>query len=241
MGVELLGYKIYKDTKESFIKYIDSVAQKIHIVSGNPEVLYNGLNNADLRNNFISDRSIIIPDGIGTIIACKIIKKPVREKIAGIEIMEAILELSIKKNKGVYFLGAKQEILEKCIENLKSRYSGLMISGYHHGYFDLNNCDDIIKDIAEKKPYALLVAMGSPKQELFITKYMDILPVNVFMGVGGSFDVFAGKVKRAPKWMINIGMEWLYRVAKEPWRIKRLTSIPKFLLKVIYSVYIIKK
>lgn len=92
-----------------------------------------------------------------------------------------------------------------------------------------------------KQPYVLFVAMGCPRQETFIAKYMNVLPCKVFMGVGGSFDVIAGKVNRAPKWMINIGLEWLYRVVKEPWRIKRLSSIPKFIFKVIINKYVTKK
>ena len=100
---------------------------------------------------------------------------------------------------------------------------------YKNGFFDLDDCGDIIEDIREKDPWAIFVAMGSPRQEKFIEEHNNELPCKIFMGVGGSFDVFAGNVKRAPKWMINMGLEWLYRVSKEPWRIKRLTSIPKFL------------
>ncbi|MPN46979.1 N-acetylglucosaminyldiphosphoundecaprenol N-acetyl-beta-D-mannosaminyltransferase [bioreactor metagenome] len=130
-------------------------------------------------------------------------------------------------------MGASQETIEQCVLNLKKKYPELNILGYHNGFFDQENCNDIIEDIKEKSPYALFVAMGAPRQENFIIKYMDELPCKVFMGVGGSFDGIAGKVKRAPKWMINIGLEWFYRVAKEPWRAKRLSSIPKFLIQVI--------
>lgn len=104
------------------------------------------------------------------------------------------------------------------------------IVGSNNGFFDLDNCDDLIEKINESKADILFVAMGAPRQEVFIEKYKDKLCCKIFMGVGGSFDVFAGNVNRAPQFMINIGMEWLYRVAKEPWRIKRLGSIPKFLV-----------
>ena len=95
--------------------------------------------------------------------------------------------------------------------------------------------DEILEEIKEKKPMAVFVAMGCPRQEKFIVRYMDELPCKIFMGVGGSFDVIAEKVNRAPRWMIDIGMEWAYRVAKEPWRIKRLGSIPKFIWTVTKS------
>ena len=106
------------------------------------------------------------------------------------------------------------------------------IAGYRDGYFDIDNPFELLEDIKEKKPYAIFVAMGCPRQEEFIVSYMNELPCKIFMGVGGSFDVIAEKVNRAPKWMIKLGLEWLYRVLKEPWRIKRLGSIPKFLLLV---------
>lgn len=232
MFVRILKYNIFSDTKQELMNYVEKF-EKVNIISGNPEVLYNGLNNTSLFSNFTGDRAVIIPDGIGTVVASKIIGTPVKEKIAGIEVMEEIIKKCEKENKGVYLLGAKDDILQGCIDNLKNKHRNLNIIGSHNGYFDLNNCEEIIKDIQQKKPYALFVAMGSPRQDNFIINNMDKLTCKIFMGVGGSFDVFSGKVNRAPKWMINFGLEWLYRVSKEPWRIKRLTSIPKFLLKVI--------
>lgn len=232
MFIRILKYNIFSGTKQELMNYIEKF-EKVNIISGNPEVLYNGLNNSSLFSNFTGDRSVIIPDGIGTVVASKIIGKPVKEKIAGIEVMEEIIKKCEKENKGVYLLGAKDDILQGCIDNLKNKYKNLNIVGSHNGYFDLNNCEEIIKDIQQKKPYALFVAMGSPRQDNFIINNMDKLTCKIFMGVGGSFDVFSGKINRAPKWMINFGLEWLYRVSKEPWRIKRLTSIPKFLFKVI--------
>ncbi|MEG0773180.1 WecB/TagA/CpsF family glycosyltransferase [Clostridium sp.] len=232
MGTKLLNYDIYSDTKSNLIRDIHHY-EKVHIVSGNPEVLFQGLNNKNLFDNFNSDKAIIIPDGVGTVIASKIVKEPVREKIAGIEVMEEIIKHCVTYNKGIYLVGASQEVIDQCVINLKKKYPKLKLLGFHNGFFELDQCDSIIKDIEEKNPYALFVAMGAPRQEKFIVKYMDNLPCKIFMGVGGSFDVIAGKVNRAPKWMIDIGLEWFYRIAKEPWRIKRLSSIPKFLVRVL--------
>lgn len=237
MFTKILKYSVFSGNKEELISYIEGF-EKINIVSGNPEVLHNGLNDKLLFSSFTGERTVIIPDGIGTVLASKIIKKPVKEKIAGIEVMEEIIKKCEKEGKGIYLVGAKEEILRGCIEKLKSKYPRLNIAGSHNGYFDLKDCDHIIEDIKEGNPYALFVAMGSPRQDLFIINNMDKLPCKVFMGVGGSFDVFSGKVNRAPNWMIKFGLEWLYRVCKEPWRIKRLSSIPKFLLQVVkYNKY----
>lgn len=232
MFTRILKYNIFNGTKLELIDYIEKF-DKVNIISGNPEVLHNGLNNEMLFSSFTGSNAVIIPDGIGTVLAAKIIGKPVKEKIAGIEVMEEIVKKCEAEGKSIYLIGARQEILQGCIANLKKKYPGLNIAGSHDGYFDLKNCNNIINDIQDKKPYALFVAMGSPRQDIFIINNMDKLTCKVFMGVGGSFDVFSGNIKRAPRWMISLGLEWLYRVSKEPWRIKRLSSIPKFLLQVI--------
>ena len=232
MYTEILGYKIFNKSIEDLLIEIES-RDKVNIVSGNPEILFNGLKNERLNKNFKENYSLIVPDGVGTVIASKIVKAPVKEKIAGIEVMKNIIEIATKEGKGIYLLGAKEEVLRNCINNLTKTYPSIKILGSHNGYFDLNNCNDIVKDIKEKAPWAIFVAMGCPRQEQFIEEHISELPCKIYMGVGGSFDVFAGNVKRAPKWMLKFGLEWLYRVVKEPWRIKRLSAIPRFLWRVI--------
>ncbi|EOT2912905.1 WecB/TagA/CpsF family glycosyltransferase [Clostridium perfringens] len=229
MYKELLGYKVFSDNKEELLKEIEN-KKRVNIISGNPEVLYNGIKNEFLRNSFTKEDALIIPDGVGTLLAAKINGIDITEKIAGIEVMNMLLEEARDKNLKVFLLGAKEETLIKCKEKIKENYDGINIVGSNNGFFDLDNCDDLIEEINESKADILFVAMGAPRQEVFIEKYKDKLCCKIFMGVGGSFDVFAGNVNRAPQFMINIGMEWLYRVAKEPWRIKRLGSIPKFLV-----------
>lgn len=234
MFINILGFKIYKNTKTELIELLNSYP-KVNIISGNPEVLFNGLNNKALGDNFRKDSSIIIPDGVGTVLASKIQGTPVKEKIPGIEVMGEIIKKAEREGKGIYLLGAKEEVLLKCSENLLIKYPELNIVGMKNGYFKKEDSDLIAEDIKSKNPYTIFIAMGSPRQEEFISKYMDELPCKIFMGVGGSFDVFAGNVNRAPKWMISLGLEWLYRVSKEPWRIKRLGAIPKFLWLVLIN------
>jgi len=240
MKSTILNYEIYNESKTKLIEEIFHAKRKIHIVSGNPEVLSNGLTDKMLFDNFTSDSAIIIPDGIGVVISTKVVRQSVKEKIPGIEVVAEILKRCEIENKSVYLLGSKQNTLELCIENIHKKYINLNICGSHNGYFDLNSCKDLLADIDKVKPYAILVAMGAPRQELFIVKYMGSLNASIFMGVGGTFDNYAGIVKRAPNWMIKLGLEWLYRVAKEPFRIKRLSVIPKFMLKVFVNKYIMK-
>ena len=236
MATMIFQYEIFNDNMEVLLRSINNF-EKVHIVSGNPEVLNNGLQNKVLLDNFTSENSIIIPDGISTVICSKIVGQPVKEKIAGIELMDRLVKKCEKENKGIYLLGSTKETVDMCNINLQTKYRKLNVLGSHDGYFDINNCEELLEEIQNVGPKVLFVAMGCPRQELFIAMYMDRLPCSVFMGVGGSFDIIAGNLKRAPKWMISIGLEWLYRVAKEPFRIKRLSSIPKFILMVIKDKY----
>lgn len=230
--IKVLNYKIYKNSLNDALKYIERF-EKVHIVSGNPEVLFQGLEDNELYNNFLSDEAFIIPDGVGIQLAAKYLKTPVKEKIAGIEFMKAIISECEKKNRGIYLIGTTEENIKDCVANLMVKYPKINILGYRNGFFDLDKSEDLIKEINESKPYAVFVAMGCPRQEKFIIRNFQQIDSTIFMGVGGSFDIIADKIKRAPKWMINSGLEWLYRVIKEPFRIKRLGSIPRFLMKVI--------
>lgn len=232
MFTKIFQFKIFNKSKKELLKCIKTF-DKINIISGNPEILYKGIKDDFLSEIYTDEKALIIPDGVGTVIASKIVKNPVKEKIAGIEVMEDIIKECEKEGKGIYLVGAKEEILKGCALNLMLKYPYLKIKGKHNGYFDLDSCENLVEDIKEKEPYAIFIAMGCPKQEMFIHKNFNSLPCKIFMGVGGSFDVFAGKISRAPKWMIKMGLEWLYRVIKEPFRIKRLAVIPKFLIRVI--------
>lgn len=226
----ICGFDIYSGSKENCLDYIFE-KEKVHIVSGNPEVLYTALKNEKLLNNFKSKESFVIPDGIGVKVAASLTGQTIVEKIAGIELMDSIIERCEREGKSIYLLGASHTVIDNCFKKLKLKYPNLLISGCHSGYFDEREKQIILKKIREVKPYAIFVALGCPKQEEFIIEYMDSLPVHIFMGVGGSFDVISGEKKRAPKFMVSLGLEWLYRVIKEPFRVKRLYVIPKFLFK----------
>ena len=232
MFTKILEFNVFNRDKKALMNYIEGL-NKVNIISGNPEILFNGMNDKVLKKSFNDEEALIIPDGVGTVIASKLLGNPVQEKIAGIDVVKEVIIKADKEKKSVYFIGAKEEVVEKCVENVQKDYPNLKIAGYHNGYFDMNNCDEIIKNIQDSKPWAIFVAMGSPRQEIFRDKIKDIEDIKIFMGVGGVFDIFAGNLKRAPKWMISLGLEWLYRVVKEPFRIKRLISIPKFLLLVL--------
>lgn len=228
-------YYIYSDSKENFIKYVVEKIKsnsKLVIISGNPEILFNSSKNGLIYPE--EDGFIIIPDGIGTILAGKLTGTKFNEKIAGIEVVESLVRISKAENFKIYLLGAENWVVKKANDNIKFCFNADIV-GYHDGFFDINNCDDILLEINNLSPNILFVAMGWPKQEEFILKYKDRLNCNIFMGVGGSFDVFAGKTRRAPWAMIKLGLEWLYRVFNEPKRIKRLIYIPLFIFNTIVN------
>lgn len=235
MYTNLTGYKIYTGSKNDLVHIIrkhllSNENQKLNIVSGNPEVLFNGLNDSSLKKYFCRDDSIIIPDGVGITMLLKILNKINISKIAGIDIMDEVLKICDEQSLKIYFVGSTNENLLLAINNILRKYPNIKIAGYDDGYFG-NDSDGISQRIIKSEPHVLLVAMGSPRQDVFINKYIDLFNCKLFMGVGGSFDLYAGKLNRAPKIMINLGLEWLYRVSKEPVRIIRLASIPKFMIR----------
>ncbi|WP_207753002.1 WecB/TagA/CpsF family glycosyltransferase [Clostridium yunnanense] len=230
----ILGYKIFNKSKEKLIEFVFA-RKKICIISGNPEVLLNGMNNKNLYDTFNSDDFIIIPDGVGTVVSAKIAGQPVQEKIAGIEVMDELLRISNEKGYRVYLLGASEDVIQRCKSNIINKYKNIDICGCRNGYFKNDEMNEIVEEIKVSRADILFVALGSPKQENFIIENMQQLPCRIYMPVGGSFDIFAGKLNRAPKIMLKLGLEWLYRVWKEPFRIKRLGKIPKFILIVFFN------
>lgn len=178
MYSNILGYQVFNKSKAELIEEINK-RERVNIVSGNPEILYNGLNNELLHKNFQAEYSIIIPDGVGTVLAAKLVKQPVKEKIAGIEIMKEILEKCVREEKSVYLLGAKEEILKDCIVKIIGDFEGIKIVGSHNGYFDINNCSDIVNDVIKSKADVIFVAMGSPRQEQFIEEHINELPCKI--------------------------------------------------------------
>ncbi len=228
---KILGFNIYnKDIISLIDDEIEWDSKKV-ILSGNPAILYEGLNDKNLYDYFTNNHTIIVPDGIGTVVLCRLKKKKLKEKIAGIEVLTSLLNICSDSNKKVYILGSDKDTLNEAVKNIAYKFSGINICGFRDGYFNYEDNDKVIQEINECSPDLLVVALGCPKQEKFIYESFDKMNFKIAMGVGGSIDILGGKLKRAPKWMIRFGLEWVYRVIKEPFRIKRLIVIPKFILR----------
>ena len=185
--------------------------------------------------DLLQESSLSTPDSIGVMIGAKLQKKCFKERIPGQSYFRKIIELSNEKGYSIYLLGGKPGIPEKTKENLEKIFPKVNIVGVHNGYFDENEEKEVIKEINELQPNVLFVALGAPRQEKWINKHRNELKVDVAAGQGGTYDYEAGKIKRAPIWIQKIGMEWFWRLCREPSRIKRQLVLPVYLFKVLFA------
>lgn len=180
------------------------------------------------------------PDSIGIIWAGKKLKKPFKIRIPGQRYFRLVLEMAEKEGYTVYLLGGKGETPRLAKENVEKIYPKVKIIGYHEGYFEQDSEEEVIEEINKLQPNILFVALGAPKQEKWIIKHQNELKVDVAAGQGGTYDYEAGNIKRAPMWIQKIGMEWFWRLLKQPSRIVRMMAIPKFMLKLFFTKDITK-
>ncbi len=197
------------------------------VVTPNPEIVLECRKNPEL-SKAVDEAALVIPDGIGVLYAARILGTPLRERIPGIDFASALLARLAQSGGRVYLFGAKPGVAEAAKDALLSSFPGLDICGTHDGYFS----DDapIISGISDKKPDLLFVCLGAPKQELWMRENAKRLDIGLMVGLGGSLDVFAGTAQRAPEGWQRLGLEWLYRLLKEPKRIGRMIRLPLILI-----------
>jgi N-acetylglucosaminyldiphosphoundecaprenol N-acetyl-beta-D-mannosaminyltransferase len=174
--------------------------------------------------------ALITPDGYGVMWGARLMNLPIYERVTGVDMVTGICERAAKNGDSIYILGAAPGVAAKAAEKLAERFPGLRVAGTRNGFFKPEEEDDVVKEIRDAKPQVLFVAFGIPKQEKFIAKHLEILNVPVSLGVGGSFDVYSENLKRAPEYIQRSGMEWLYRVWQEPWRWRRMSYVPRFMI-----------
>ena len=226
--VKILGYGVDTFTFDEAVDYI--MAHHGQIVTINPEMIQAAQKNKEF-SDIISNAEMIVPDGIGVQLGLKILGHNVK-RIAGVDLGRALLVKNAQDNKKIALIGAKPEVLNDVCTNFKTEFPNLNIVYSHDGYFSDETA--IIDGITAQSPDLVLVALGSPKQEIFINKLKQQLPNAVMIGLGGSFDVWSGRTKRAPKIYQKLCIEWLYRTIKEPSRFKRIfPTLPLFVLKVM--------
>lgn len=235
--VQILDIPFLNKTKNDvvndvFHQYLKE-GKKAFIVTANPEIVMQAHKDRDFLYT-LSKADFIVPDGIGVVFASKMKRKPLKERVPGFELMEEFLALSNLHHLKVYIVGAKNEILESAVNNIRAKYPDLNLAGYHHGYF-ADDDDTVSEEIQRVKPDLVLVALGCPRQENWIKQNMPKVEKGVFIGVGGSIDILAGHLKRAPVFWQKVHLEWFYRLLQQPSRWKRMLVIPKFLIRVLTS------
>jgi N-acetylglucosaminyldiphosphoundecaprenol N-acetyl-beta-D-mannosaminyltransferase len=207
-------------TMEETVNLIDeSIQNKTHLhhVVVNAAKLVHMQKDNELHESVVSS-DIINPDGQAVVWASRFLNQPLKERVAGIDLMQNLVKLANEKGYKVFFFGAKEEVVKGVVEKYTDMYSSDIIGGYRNGYFKKDEEEAIAKQIANSEADILFVAISSPTKEIFLNRYKDIIDTPFIMGVGGSFDVVAGKVTRAPLWMQKAGLEWFYRFLQEPRR-----------------------
>lgn len=235
MKIQVLGVAIDAVTKEQALDEITRMARQggsHQVVTANPEILDNASRDARLRS-IINGASLVTADGQGVLLAGRILGQPFPERVTGIELAEELCAQSDERDLSLYFLGAKPGVAAEAARKMQDQYPGVRIVGSHHGYFRDQGPEEVIQDVRKAAPDVLLVGLGSPYQEEFIHDYLAQTGAAVAIGVGGSFDVLSGQVKRAPTLFQNLKLEWLYRIATDRSRWKRSVALPRFVIKVV--------
>lgn len=226
--VKLQGYNIDSFNLNEALEYITE--KRGTIVTINPEMISYGKKNSEFAA-FVNNADLVIPDGIGVEIGLKILGHSIR-RIAGIEFAKELVKKFSETSRPIAFIGAKPQIAEMAADNLRKEYNTLNACYIQNGYF--KDDERVLEELKLSGAELVLIALGSPKQEFFIQRAKEMLPKSIFIGIGGSFDVWSGTVKRAPEIYQKLGLEWLYRTVKEPKRFKRIfPTLPLFVINVI--------
>ena len=233
--VNILGVQVNKYSMSEAVQkaseLIDTEGCSM-IFTPNSEIILYASNTPEFTD-VLNSADMIIPDGIGVVYGSKILGNPIRERVAGYDLVCNLFPVMAQKGQSVYLLGAKPGVAEKAAETLVEKYPGLVIAGTHDGYF--KDDTEVIADINDAAPDFLMVCLGFPKQENWIYTNREKLNTKLAIGAGGCLDVFAGTVQRAPEFYCNHGIEWLYRLIKQPSRFVRMLALPKFGLKVLFK------
>lgn len=231
--IDVLGVSFDNVSMSEAVAFgVDAIEKRsgAYVVTPNPEMIMQALEDEELMAS-LHEAQLVLPDGIGVIYGAKILGIPLREKVPGIDFAAQLMEKLSKMHGSVFLFGAQPGVAALAAEKLSVQFPGLQISGYADGYFDDDRA--IIEQINHAEPDLLLVCLGVPKQEIWMRANYGKLNVGLMAGLGGSLDVFAGKINRAPARWQKLGLEWLYRLLKQPSRFRRMLKLPLFLLCVI--------
>ncbi|NQX69168.1 WecB/TagA/CpsF family glycosyltransferase [Paenibacillus alba] len=232
---QIMGIPVPKITMEETVEIIDQVivdkkAELFHVVTLNPEITMSCQHDSQLRS-IIDEAGHLTADGAGIVMVSRLKGNPLPERVTGCDLLIHLLERGNRNHWSFYLLGASEMTSSKAAEEISLRYPNISLIGRQHGFFDQKDEARIVEEIATLSPDVLVVALGAPKAELWIHKFKSKLNVRVAIGVGGSLDVIAGTVKRAPVAWRKLNVEWLYRLINQPSRWRRQLILPRFAVK----------
>ena len=233
--VPMYGMSFSRMNMKDTVRYLtEAIEQRrtTQVITGNPIMIMTALENP-IFHRAMREAELLVPDGAGAVWAANYVGMPVAERVAGFDLLHELLHVGEQKRWSVYLLGTTQEVIDEAADRLKRQYPLVRFVGTHHGFFGDGEDAEVIAKIREADPDMLFVARGVHNQEPWIAKHKQALGIPVMMGIGGSLDVIAGKLKRAPVFMQRLGLEWLYRLMLQPSRIGRMLVLPKFVIKVM--------
>ena len=233
MKIDVMGLKFDNMTMDEALSRAEALLRgdkAAYVVTPNAEIAYEALHDGQLRE-MLNGANLMLPDGAGVVLASKLLRTPVKQKVAGVDFAAGLLGILERNGQSLYLLGGKPGIGELAAQKMLEAHPQLRIAGIADGYF--RDEASVIEKINASGADALFVCLGAPKQERFMVQHRQELHVHLMAGLGGSLDAFAGTVQRAPAWMIRLNLEWLYRLIREPKRFRRMLRLPKYLWAVM--------
>ena len=209
--------------------------EQAFVVTANAEIIMMCQEDAGYKKIVSQDAQLVLPDGAGAVWAGRHLGYKIPERVAGFDLYCQLLDKAAQKGYKAFFFGGSPGIAEAAKAKSEELYPGVQVVGCRNGYFKEEESQAIIDEINASGADMLFAALGAPKQEKWLVRYREQLKPKILMGIGGSFDVFAGKMERAPKWMQDASLEWLFRLYKQPSRFMRMMALPKFVLKVVFN------
>ncbi len=233
--IDIAGLPVCNFTMQEAVEYVSSLAcgEKCGnvVVTPNAEIAKDALDNKEFEA-LLKNAEVIVADGAGVVLASKILGKPLKEKVAGIELFQNLLPEFAKNKNKVFLFGSKPGVVDEAARIIKEKYEDIDICGILDGY-TYKNPDDALPVINGACADVVICCLGAPKQELFMLNNKDKFNCKILMGLGGSLDVISGNVKRAPEFFVKHNLEWFYRLMKEPKRMGRMMKLPKYILKIL--------
>lgn len=239
-STEILGCRVHSVDMDGVLEAVREFVNNRHthqVVTADASALVIAQQDPEYME-IVNTADLVSPDGVGVLFGSKFTTKKLMERVSGVDICHKILEMAAEDGFSVFFFGAAPGVAEKAATKMMQQYPGLVVSGTRNGFFDdAADTDAIVEQIKSSGAKVLFVALGIPKQEKWIKRNIDRLGVGVAIGVGGTFDVMSGNIKRAPKWYQKHGLEWFYRLTRDRHKIKKVMLLPKFVTMVIADKY----